>query len=143
MGRRYPAAPVLGVSGVVLNGDHVLLVKRGSPPAKGLWSLPGGAVELGEGLHEACAREIMEETGIQAEVGPLVEVVERVLKDQAGRVEYHYVILDYLCRAQALPPKAASDAADARWVALAELESLGLTADTARVIRAAAVKIKP
>ncbi len=138
MGRRYPQAPVVGVSGVVISGDQVLLVKRGTPPSLGLWSIPGGALEVGESLAQGCAREVAEETGIEVEVGPLVEVVERVLRDASGRVEYHYVLLDYLCRAPALPPRAMSDAADARWVALADLEAMGLTADTARVIRKAA-----
>lgn len=138
MGRRYPHAPVAGVAGVVLSGDQVLLVKRGSPPSLGLWSLPGGAVELGEGLAAACAREILEETGLAVEVGPLVEVIERVQRDPGGRVEYHYILMDYLCRGPRTPPQAASDAAEARWVALNELESLGLTPDTARVIRKAA-----
>ncbi len=138
MGRRYPQRPVLGVGGIVMAGDLVLLVKRGVEPSKGLWSLPGGGVEVGESLKEACAREILEETGITASVGPLVEVFERILRDDQGRVEYHYVLLDYLCSAQAADPQAGDDADQARWVALGDLEQARLTPDTLRVIYKAA-----
>jgi len=138
MGRRYPDRPVLGVGAVVLCGEQVLLVKRGSPPSQGLWSLPGGAVELGEGLEQAVAREVLEETGLAVEVGPLLGVFERLLEDSQGRLEYHYVLLDYLCRAEMTPPKAGDDAAAARWVALRDLDQAGLTPDTIQVIRKAA-----
>lgn len=143
MNRHYPEVPIVGVGAVVLAGDLVLLVKRGVEPAKGLWSIPGGAVELGESLEEACAREVAEETGIAAEVGPLVEVVQRILRDGQGRVEYHYVLADYLCLAEPAEPKAADDAADARWVPLHEMEAMGLTADTAWVIRRAVAMNRP
>jgi mutator protein MutT len=137
MGRHYPAMPVLSVAGVVMAGGQVLLVKRGQAPAKGIWSIPGGAVEVGETLHEALVREIMEETGVPVEVGPLVEVVERILPDADDRIEYHYVILDYLCHAQPVEPKAGSDAAQARWVPFEELDQAGLTPDTEAVVRRA------
>ncbi len=135
MARRYPERPVVGVAGVVLAGAEVLLIKRGTRPGKGLWSLPGGAVETGEGLREACAREVLEETGISVRVGPLVEVVERIRRDDRGRVEYHYVLLDYLCLAERTGPTAGDDAADARWVTLAGLGQAGLTPDTLRVVQ--------
>lgn len=137
MGRRYPDRPVVGVSGVVICGDEVLVVKRGRAPSKGLWSLPGGAVELGERLSVACAREVLEETGVPVEVGPLVEVFERLLRDETGRVEYHYVLLDYLCRAQRVAPTAGDDADEARWALIEEVGDLGLTPDTLEVIRKA------
>lgn len=86
MGRRYPEQPVLGVGAVVLSGGQVLLVKRGSPPTQGLWSLPGGAVEVGESLQQTVAREVAEETGVAVEVGSLVGVFERLLKDDQGRL---------------------------------------------------------
>lgn len=145
MGRRYPDRPVVGVSGVVLCGGQVLLVRRGRPPSQGLWSLPGGAVEVGESLAAACAREIAEETGVAAEVGPLVEVFERLLRDGQGRVEYHYVLLDYLCRAApGQTPTPGDDADRAAWVALTDLDGRGLTPDTARVIlKAAAMAGQP
>jgi 8-oxo-dGTP diphosphatase len=129
--------PVLSVAGVVMAGDKVLLVKRGRPPAQGIWSIPGGAVEVGESLEEALIREIMEETGIDIEVGPLVEVVERIFLDDDGKVEYHYVILDYLCFASLVEPKAGSDAAQAIWVRFDDLSQAGLTPDTEAVVRRA------
>ena len=129
---------MLGVGGIVLAGDQVLLVKRGVEPSKGLWSLPGGAVVVAESLAEACAREILEETGIQARVGPLVEVFERILRDGQGRVEYHYVLHDYLCAASAEAPLAGDDADEARWVTFKDLERVRLTPDTLRVIHKAA-----
>jgi ADP-ribose pyrophosphatase YjhB (NUDIX family) len=138
MGRRYPDRPVLGVGAVVLAGDRVLLVKRGSPPSQGLWSLPGGGVEKGESLKNAVAREVLEETGVAVEVGPLVGVFERLLNDSQGRLEYHYVLLDYLCRAEPVPPRAGDDAADARWVPLDQVDQAGLTPDTAALIKKAA-----
>lgn len=139
MGARYPERPVVGVSGVVLAGGKVLLVQRGRPPGVGLWSLPGGGVELGESLAEACAREIREETGVEAEVGPLVGVFERRLRDEKGRFEYHYVLLDYLCHADpAAQPRAGDDAAQAAWVPLEDIDAYHLTPDTAQVIRDAA-----
>lgn len=138
MGRRYPQRPVVGVGGIVLALDQVLLVQRGAPPSKGLWSLPGGAVRVGESLREACAREVAEETGVAVSVGPLVDVFERILRDPDGRVEYHYVLHDYLCTAPLTPPQAGDDAADARWAPLAELDRAQLTPDTQRVILAAA-----
>lgn len=138
MGRRYPQAPVVGVGAVVLAGPRVLLVRRGRPPGQGIWSLPGGVVELGEGLKDACAREVREETGISAEVGPMVEVVQRILPDEAGSVEYHYVLVDFLCFAEEIAPIAGDDAAGARWVDLKDLDELQLTTDTQRVILKAA-----
>jgi 8-oxo-dGTP diphosphatase len=135
--RHYPPRPVLCVAGVVMAGDQVLLVKRGRAPAKGIWSIPGGAVEVGESLEEALKRELEEETGLQVEVGPLVEVVERILPDDKGLVEYHYVILDYLCFADLKEPRAGSDAAEARWVPFEELSTAGLTPDTEAVVRRA------
>ncbi len=138
MSRRYPQRPIVGVGAVVLAGELVLLIKRGVEPSKGLWSIPGGAVDIGESLEDACAREVAEETGITVTVGPLVEVVQRVLRDDRGRVEYHYILADYLCRAEAAEPVAADDAAEALWVALDQIDAMGLTPDTAAVIRKAA-----
>ena len=138
MGRHYPELPVVGVGGVVLAGDQVLLVKRGAEPSKGIWSIPGGGVEVGESLVQACAREVAEETALQVRVGPMVEVLERILRDPQGRVEYHYVLIDFLCYAQPLEPQAGDDAAAALWAGLDALESFSLTPDTKRVILKAA-----
>lgn len=135
--RRYPAAPVVGAAGVVLAGDQVLLIKRGREPSKGVWSIPGGAVELGENLQRAVAREIREETGLEVKVGPLVEVVERILRDRDGRIEYHYVLLDYLCWSPLAAPRAGDDADEAVWRPVAEAAAMGLTPDAARVVEKA------
>ena len=127
---RGPAAqPVVAVAAIVFDDDdRVLLIERGRPPGVGLWSVPGGRVELGESLAAAVAREVAEETGLTVEVGPLIEVVERVTATDGGT--YHYVILDYLAwRTGDLtaPPRAGDDVRDARFVAAAELEALPLT----------------
>ena len=137
MSRRYPDQPLIGVSGVVVSGDKVLLVKRGRPPAVGVWSVPGGRLKLGEELRAGCAREIQEETGIKAEVGPLVEVLDRITKDNDGRVEYHYVLVDFACRAEEIPPVPGDDAGDAAWVPVSELNEERLTPDTLWVIKKA------
>lgn len=126
-GRRHPSRPVTCVGGVVIDGDRVLLVQRGRPPLQGAWSLPGGVVELGETLEAAVAREVLEETGLVVEVGPVVAVLDRIQRGDDGRVEYHYVILDYLCMRPSGVLTAASDAADARWVDAADVARLGAT----------------
>lgn len=138
MGRHYPDLPVVGVSGVVLAGDQVLLIKRGAEPSKGIWSIPGGGVEVGETLAQACAREVAEETALRVRVGPMVEVIERIQRDSRGRVEYHYVLIDFLCYAQPQDPVAGDDADAAVWAGLDGLEGFKLTPDTQRVILKAA-----
>ena len=136
--RSFPDRPVVGVGAVILDGDRVVLVKRGQPPLQGEWSLPGGAVELGEALEDAVAREVLEETGLDVEVGPLVEVVDRVHRMADGRIEYHYVIIDYLCRCRGDRPLVhGSDAADARWVQTAELPTYRVTARAIAVVHKA------
>lgn len=97
--RRYPTRPVMGVGAVILADDgRVVLVKRGQEPLAGEWSLPGGVLELGETLEAGVAREVLEETGLIVDVGPLVELFDRILFDGSGAVEYHFVLADYLCR---------------------------------------------
>jgi ADP-ribose pyrophosphatase YjhB (NUDIX family) len=133
--RTYPQRPIAGVGAVVVAADgRVLLVKRVNPPLAGRWSLPGGVVDVGETLKQAVAREVREETGLDVSVGPLVEVVERVLRDADGSVEYHYILLDYLCRPTGGTLGAATDAADVTWAAAGELSAHGIAADTRRVI---------
>ena len=133
--RRFPDRPVVGVGAVVLDEEgRVLLVRRAHEPLKGEWSLPGGVVELGETLQEALVRELLEETGLTVSVGPVVEVLDRVERGPDGRVEYHFVIIDYLCRAAGGRMMSASDAAEAVWVPPAELERYRLTEKAASVI---------
>lgn len=132
--REFPAQPVVGVGAAVLEGDRVLLVRRGHPPLKGEWSLPGGTVELGETLEAAVAREVLEETGIEVSVGPVVEVFDRVDRALDGRIEYHFVIVDYACTVRGGFIAHGSDAEDARWVPVRELPAYGLTAKATAVI---------
>ena len=135
--RTYPERPIVAVGAVVVDGGRVLLVKRANAPLKGEWSLPGGAVEIGETLEGALVREAREETGLDVEVGPVVEVLDRIVRDAVGRVEYHYVIIDYLCRALSGTATHGSDADDVRWVSAGELLDLHLTARVAEVIEKA------
>lgn len=137
MSRRYPERPVVAVGVLVLDGDRVLLVQRGRPPQAGRWTVPGGGVEVGETLEEAALRELAEETGLGCTLGPIVEVLDRVVRDGEGRVEYHYVILDFLGTAPTGRLGAASDCADARWVPLAELDRYETTDGLVPVIRRA------
>jgi ADP-ribose pyrophosphatase YjhB (NUDIX family) len=133
----HPLHPILGVGGVVFDGDAVLLVRRGHPPLEGVWTLPGGTVEFGETLREAVVRELSEETGLDVEVGPLVDVVDLLSRAGDGTVERHYVVADFLCRVVAGALEAASDAADVRWVACGALDALAVPAAAQAVIRKA------
>ena len=119
---------------MVLDGDRVLLVKRGHAPLKGEWSLPGGTVELGETLEAAVAREVLEETGLEVSVGQVVEVLDRVDRSPDGRIEYHFVIVDYVCAVRGGSIASGSDAEDARWVPIRELPAYRLTAKASAVI---------
>lgn len=96
--RAYPERPIVGVGAVIVD-DHgrIVLIKRGVEPLKGHWSLPGGAVELGETLDASIAREVLEETDLVVDVGPVIEVFDRIIMDEERRVQYHYVLVDYLC----------------------------------------------
>jgi mutator protein MutT len=132
--------PVVGVGAIVLDGRHVLLVKRAHEPLKGQWSLPGGRVELGETLEAAVVREVREETGLEIEVGSIVEVLDRVDRDEGGRVRHHFVLIDFVCTAAGGSLCCASDAADARWAPIDGLSTLGVAPVTIRVIEKAAAR---
>ena len=122
MRREFPEAPLVGVGAVVVDAGRMLLVRRGKEPLKGQWSLPGGMLELGESLADGVAREVREETGLTVEVVELVELLDRIHRED-GRVRFHYVIADYLCRVAGGELKAASDADAVRWVERAEWNS--------------------
>lgn len=134
MQRRFPASPIVGVGAVVIDGDRVLLVRRARPPRQGEWSLPGGAVEVGETLAAALQREVLEETGLVVSVGPLVRVIDRIHADAGGRVEYHYVLVDYRCELIGGTLQHASDAAAASWVSRDALADFALADETEAVI---------
>jgi ADP-ribose pyrophosphatase YjhB (NUDIX family) len=143
--REFPDAPIVGVGAVVLDRDRVLLIRRGRAPLKNEWSIPGGAVELGETLREAIRREVFEETGVDVKVLGMVDVLDRiVLEDVAaapieagsgvGRVRYHYVLIDFLCLPAGGSLGFGSDAADARWVARGDLGAYALAPATLAVL---------
>jgi ADP-ribose pyrophosphatase YjhB (NUDIX family) len=125
--REYPERPIVAVGGIVVRDGKVLLVQRGREPSAGRWTVPGGAVKVGERLQDAVARELQEECGVEVEVGPVVEVLDRVVRDSSGRIRYHYVIIDYLARWVAGEPRAGSDAAAVRWLHREEWAGLPLT----------------
>jgi len=132
--RRYPARPIAGVGALIVDGDRILLVERGKEPLKGYWSLPGGAIEVGETAAEALQREVKEETGLDVAVGDLVEIFERIMRDETGKVEYHYVLIDHLCHITGGEAVAGSDVANVRWARRDELPSIRLTSGTLDVI---------
>ena len=125
----------MGVGGVVTRDGRALIIRRGHEPRKGEWSLPGGLVELGERLTDAVRREIAEETGLDVEVGPMVETFDRVHRDPEGRVRFHFVIVDYLCVASSGAAVAGSDAEAVAWVTSEELDAYGVNPHAAAVIR--------
>ena len=141
MRREYPEAPIVGVGAVVIEGAKVLLVRRGHAPLKGEWSLPGGALELGETLQQGVVREVLEETGLVVEPAAMIEVLDRITRDEAsGRIHYHYVLIDFVCRVTGGTLLSGSDADEARWVGREELQEQGgyaLASVTVRVIEKA------
>jgi 8-oxo-dGTP diphosphatase len=134
MKREYPESPVVGVGAVIVRDHRVLLIRRGTAPLLGEWSLPGGVLECGETLREAAVREAHEETGLLIETGEMLGVYERVIRDDADRVRYHFVLIDFLCIAIGGDLKAGSDAADVRWFSREELPALNLTYDASDVV---------
>ena len=135
--REYPETPLVGVGAVIVDAGRVALVKRGRPPLAGNWSIPGGLLEVGETLRACAEREVREETGLAVEIGELLGVFDRVVPDADGYIHYHYVLIDFLCRRISGELCAGDDADEARWFALADLSTLGLAAETEKVIRLA------
>lgn len=135
MQREFPTQPFIGVGAILIEGDRVLLVKRAHPPIQGQWSIPGGVLEVGELVREAAVREAREETGMIVEAGVLLGVYDRVLRHADGRVQYHYVLIDFLCRPLGGELQASSDASEVRWFTRSELPALHLAEDTQDVIQ--------
>jgi 8-oxo-dGTP diphosphatase len=134
MKREFPEQPIIGVGAIIIQDSRVLLGKRAHPPIQGQWSIPGGALEIGELVREAAVREAHEETGLIVEPGELLGVFDRVLRDPEQRVQYHYVLIDFLCKPVGGELRAASDAAEVRWFTREELPALNLADDTHDVI---------
>lgn len=132
--RQYPERPIVGVGAVIVERGRVVLVKRAHEPLKGEWSLPGGSVEVGETLADAVAREVLEETGLRVRVGSLIEVIDRVHRSSDGRVEYHFVLLDYRCTVVSGVLTHGSDAADACWASRDDLSHYKLSDSAMRVV---------
>jgi 8-oxo-dGTP diphosphatase len=134
--------PFLGVGALIFENGKILLVERGKEPLKGYWSIPGGIVETGEKLEEGIRREVAEETGLDVEPYSVFEIFERIIPDAEGKPEYHYVLIDYLCRRVSGEPVAASDVSQVAWVAEQELRDYRLTEGTLDVIERAFAKLQ-
>lgn len=134
MGREYPDKPLVGVGAVIVRDHRVLLIRRGQAPLLGEWSLPGGVLECGETLREAAVREAREETGLVVETVDMLGVYERIILSDDGRVRYHYVLIDFLCRPVGGELKAGSDAAEVGWFKREELPALKLAYDANDVV---------
>ena len=132
--RRYPTRPIVGVGTVVLDGDMVLMIQRGKPPRQGSWSLPGGAQELGETIHEAARREVREETGLEIEIFGLIDVVDSVRPDADDKIEYHYTLIDLAGHAVGGTLMAGGDAQDCRWFTRPEIDAMDIWPETKRII---------
>jgi ADP-ribose pyrophosphatase YjhB (NUDIX family) len=141
--RLYPARPIVGVGGVVVDGDRVLLIKRKYEPLALRWSIPGGALEVGEPLEEGVARELFEETGLIVRVCPVIEVFDRILRDEDGRVKYHFVLVDYLCTPIGGSLQAGDDVSEAEWAPFDALVPYELTDKAHEVINRARGMVMP
>ena len=135
MKRDYPEHPLIGVGAVIVEGDRVLLVRRDTEPLRGEWSVPGGMLELGEKLRDGVRREALEETGVTVEPGEVLDVFDSIFTDGLGKTQYHYVLIDYLCRVTSGEAQAGSDVSDVRWVSLEALPAMGLRESVEQVVR--------
>lgn len=135
--RTYPERPIVGVGAVILVDGQVVLIKRRYEPLAGQWSLPGGTLQVGETLEAGTAREILEETGLVVDVGPVIEVFDRILVDPDQRVRYHFVLIDYLCRPIGGTLQHGSDVDDVTLADPEDLAPFALTAKATAIIRRA------
>src|SRR5215471_14049338 len=137
--REYPERPIVGVGAVIIAVDRaigrsVLLARRGAPPLQGQWSIPGGAVELGETLRAAAEREALEETGLVVKADEVLEVLDRIIPGADGRTQFHYVLVDFVCRVRGGELRAGGDAAEVAWAAENELARFRLEEAATQVI---------
>ena len=131
----YPSTPRVAVGAVVFKNNRVLLVRRGQPPSEDLWAIPGGSVEIGETLQEAAEREILEETGITIRAGEPVYTFDAIVRDDNGRIRFHYVIVDLIGDYAGGEPNAGDDAIEARWVAAQEMKELQVSPPTLKLLK--------
>jgi 8-oxo-dGTP diphosphatase len=134
MKRDYPVHPIVGVGAVIIRDDRALLVRRATEPLRGEWSVPGGVLELGEKLRDGAAREALEETGLTVEVGEVLDAFDSIFPDADGRIQYHFVLVDFVCRVISGEAVAGSDVSEVKWVTLAELCDLGLRPSISAVV---------
>lgn len=125
--RLYPNQPVVGVGAIIVCNGKILLEKRRSEPGRGKWSVPGGLVELGESTEQAVIREVKEETGLDVENPELIDVVNNIIFDENGKIEYHFIIVDYFVKLRGGELNAADDAEELKWVALDDVEKYNIT----------------
>lgn len=135
MKRDYPEHPIIGVGAVIVQGGRALLVRRNTEPLRGEWSVPGGMLELGEKLRDGVRREALEETGVEVEAGEVLDVFDSIFTDGLGQTQYHYVLIDYLCRPIRGEAQAGSDVSDVRWVSMEALPAMGLRESIEQVVR--------
>ena len=135
MRRSYPDHPIVGVGAVIVDGGRALLVRRASEPLMGEWSVPGGVLELGETLRDGVRREVFEETGLVVEPGEVLDIFDSIFTDGDGRTQYHYVLIDYLCRPVSGKAKAGTDVSEVRWVRENDLPPIGLRESIEQVVR--------
>ena len=135
MKRDYPEHPIIGVGAVIVEGGRALLVRRATEPLRGEWSVPGGMLELGEKLRDGVRREALEETGVTVEPGEVLDVFDSIFTDGLGKTQYHYVLVDYLCRPISGEAQAGSDVSEVRWVSLEALPAMGLRESIEQVVR--------
>jgi 8-oxo-dGTP diphosphatase len=132
--RRYPKRPLVGVGAIILRRDRILMAQRGKEPLKGWWSLPGGALETGESLADGVCREVREETGLEVRPLGILQVFERIMRDASGTPEYHYVLIDYMCRITGGDLRPGDDVCAVEWVKRRNLPKLRITEGTLGVI---------
>lgn len=133
--RRYPENPIIGVGGIVLKNESMLLVKRGNPPNRGQWGVPGGCLELGETLKEGVAREVREECGIEIQVGELFDIFEIIEKDARGVMEFHYVLLDFMAEHKSGIPASGDDADACSFIPLKSICNYDLTPGVVELLK--------
>jgi 8-oxo-dGTP diphosphatase len=137
MSRQYPQYPLLGVGAIIFDGPSVLLVERAGEPLKGWWSIPGGLLETGEKLEDAVRRETLEETGLRIDIAYRFDIFERIMRDAEGRAEYHYVLVDYVCKATGGELVPGDDVSAVKWVPCTNLRDYKVTSGTIEAVERA------